>query len=67
LVKENQEIIDETKKLVKADIMHGMIAVVLDTDMDEDGILSDREIQRSCQRMRNVPAIKLKEKKFERK
>ena len=46
LVKENEEIIDETKKLVKADIMRGMIAVVLNTDMDEDGILSDGEIQR---------------------
>jgi hypothetical protein len=46
LVKENQEITDETKKLVKADIMRGMIAVVLNTDMDEDGILSDGEIQR---------------------
>lgn len=61
LVAENQEIIDEKKKIIKRDIIESLISAAFEGESSTDGEFSDREIKRLISRMRNMPAVKVNE------
>eukprot|EP00538_Stauroneis_constricta_P005186 CAMPEP_0119550798 /NCGR_PEP_ID=MMETSP1352-20130426/4241_1 /TAXON_ID=265584 /ORGANISM="Stauroneis constricta, Strain CCMP1120" /LENGTH=255 /DNA_ID=CAMNT_0007596753 /DNA_START=6 /DNA_END=773 /DNA_ORIENTATION=- len=62
IVDENGKIIEEKKELIKADTMQAMMSAVLESDFDETGSFSDREIHRLVLRLGNLPAIEFNEK-----
>lgn len=63
-IRVSQVIIEEKKKLLKADIMQAMMDIVLLEDRDESWDFSDKEINRLIMRLKNLPAIKVNEEKL---
>jgi hypothetical protein len=61
MVDENQKVIDKKKKLIHEDIVESLINAAFEGERSEDGVFSDREINRLLQRMRGLPAVKVNE------
>ena len=67
LVRENQRCMYETHILMKLDIKQTLMGVIFDADQNEDGIFSDKELRRLKTRFKNMPAVVLNEKIFDKK
>jgi hypothetical protein len=67
IVKDNKATIDEMKDLVEADVVYEMISAVLDSEKDEDGHFSDKEIRRLALRLSGLPSIEVDKEKFIRR
>lgn len=67
LVSENQKTIDEMREIQKQDLVQNLMQILMEADRDEDGELTDREVKRLMNKMKNLPAINFDEEKFERK
>jgi hypothetical protein len=64
LAKENREITDQQKMLIKGDAMQEMMRVLLELPegFDKDNHFSEAEINRIMHRMDNIPGVQVNEK-----
>ena len=65
LVKENQDCIEESRKVIRDDIITGLMTTLLDTTNDDPN-LSERDIKRLCSKWKHDPNVVFDAKKFEK-
>jgi regulator of replication initiation timing len=66
LVRDNARCMYETHIVMRTDIKHTLFGVVFDADQDEDGVFTDKELRRLMTRFKNIPAVVVNEKVFEK-
>lgn len=64
LVKENQATLDAMNLALKEDVVQDMMEAVLQSERDEDGHFSDRELKRLMLRLKGLPSIEVDQEKF---
>ncbi|CAJ1961631.1 unnamed protein product [Cylindrotheca closterium] len=67
LVAENQKTLDTMHEIQKQDTVQSLMQILMEADRDEDGELTDREVKRLMNKMKNLPAVNFNEERFERK
>eukprot|EP00934_Nitzschia_sp_Nitz4_P004813 Nitzschia sp. Nitz4//scaffold147_size54853//1198//2246//NITZ4_006606-RA/size54853-augustus-gene-0.3-mRNA-1//-1//CDS//3329536660//4803//frame0 len=61
VIKENERILNETRRIVKEDLMAELMDTIMKGESDESGSFSDVEIQRLLRYMRGLPAVRVNE------
>lgn len=64
LVKDNQETLDAMQETLKEDVLQDMMEAVLESERDEDGHFSDKELKRLLLRLKGLPSIDVNQDKF---
>ena len=54
-------LIDQKKKCIYDDMIESLITTAFEGEKSEDGVFSDREMKRLVTRMKNLPALTIKE------
>ena len=65
LVKENHDCMEESRKVIRDDIITGLMTTLLDTTND-DANLSERDIKRLCSKWKHDPNVVFDANKFEK-
>jgi hypothetical protein len=61
LVKENRQLLDETKETIRRDLIASLMGLVIKGEQDDSGDFSERETRRMIMYMRGLPAVQINE------